>query len=188
MYLHRRRIGGHHHGGSKHTDSMVAPTSMKAAIPKPSAINSGKHILPTKTADVSSLPTSRSEMMAAKVPPKMSASLSNMLTMSSKEGKSLPTGIAKSLPSMIPQGDSNKDSTPSSNSGAMAETVKAQKTPSKIEQLAHKPVIWTILIALFVIFVTAVIISYAIRKRKQRKLNEEKTRQMIHWHRNQGIA
>lgn len=192
MYLHRRRLGGHKHGGSKHTNAAGGKPTMSARKPPLTATNSGKHVLPTKTTDVRSLHlthrTDTTEPMATRM---SNGGMSSMHTTSLGQGKPLPTENAKGVPSMTPKGDGNKNSIQSSATGAMTQLAKPHKSPSlsqKIHDAPHKPIFWAVLIGVFVLFIAVIMVFCAIKKRKRKRINDEKTKTIMQWHRNQGLC
>ncbi|KAL8723385.1 MAG: hypothetical protein Q9225_000301 [Loekoesia sp. 1 TL-2023] len=125
------------------------------------------------------------------VDPGTDTAMSNTHTTSMGHGKPIPTSIAKSIVGSIPKGDGSKDLTHSYNSDAMKKTAEASTSQSfgqKSKHLTHKPVFWAVIIGLSVLVIATIIIACAIKKRKQKRINDEKTRKMMHWHRNQGMV
>lgn len=178
MHFYRRRLGEHrhNHGGSRHIDSGNNLLARSTLI----SMTSSKRALPISTADVSSLPStpSSSQSTVTNAPP--TKTLAHMATISSKNdgGHFQPISLTQPPPSIHSHASSHHNNS----------TVTAHKSSSSFEKLSHKPIIWTTVIVIFLIFGIAIVSSIAIKKRKeQKKLNEEKMMKIREWHRNQGI-
>ncbi|KAI4175043.1 MAG: hypothetical protein LQ346_008140 [Caloplaca aetnensis] len=203
MYRHHRRgFRGHKHGGSKHTDGADAGASTSMQKPSPTAMDSGKHILLTTTADVASVHTSSSvdmlkatsSKMLESMPTVQSTSAADMHATSANDGKPLPTGIAKSIPTATPKVDKSTAQTHPDNRDALAQNAKPGSTSSQsvgqgFQKAIHKPAVWAALLGVFVVLLIAtVMIVRAIKKRRTRKINGQKTRNMVQWHRDRGLV
>lgn len=190
MYQHHRRFGGHKHGGSKYTRAADAEPTTSMSKPSSTALKTGKHAVPTQTADVASLYTSRTTSMAKPTSTRMGEGMPTMHPTPLGHGKSLPTGIAKAIPSMRPIGDGRRDAVLPSTSDTMAQLAKPNKAPStgqRMQAATHKPIFWAVSIGFFVLLIAVILSVIAIKKRKTRKMNDAKTKAMMEWHGNQGL-
>ncbi|KAL8900210.1 MAG: hypothetical protein Q9207_005802 [Kuettlingeria erythrocarpa] len=215
---HRRGFRSHKHGGSKHTDGVDANPSTSLQKPSLTAMDSGKHMLPTTTADVASVHSPSSVEMLKATPTKMIESTPTVPATITNQVKSLPTDFAKSLPDIFSNGGHSMASMhpfPASNGKPLptatpkldestaqthpddrdALTAKPGKGPSsqsvgqRLQAVIHKPVVWAALIGVFVVLLIAtVMIVRAVKKCRTRRVNDQKTRDMAQWHRDRGLV
>lgn len=189
MYYHHRHFGGHKHDTNKYTNAADTGPTMNMRKPSPTVIDSGKHMLPTKPADVASVRTSHTMGMMEPTSIKMTESMPTMRIISKGDDKPLPTGIAKSLPSLVSKVDGSKDSIHHDKPGAMALITKpgsSQSYGQKIKDMIQEPIFWPVLIGVLVLLVTVILALVAIKKRRRRKFYDQKAKTIME--RNKGLC
>ncbi|KAL8687158.1 MAG: hypothetical protein Q9218_006593 [Villophora microphyllina] len=174
-HYHLRALGGYHHG-NKHPDAHSADPAPAINAEKaiPSMAVASRHAHPTKTADM----------------PTHSTTTPNPLPSTTETGAShsIPTALAKGAQNLLPKDKDHGNQAQAQTPAPDDSLSKPHSLGEKFRILTHKPAFFIFLIVVLVLISAMVLVIWKMRKRRQKRINGEKTTRMMAWHGDKGLV